>query len=249
MAILKGTKSEDIIKTLNYIPLALRCKVKEVNVDMAANMHYAIAKSFPRAEVVVDRFHVQKLAQEALQDIRISYRWEALDQEAKAIKLAKKNNKLYKSESFSNGDTRRQLLARSRYLLFKSREKWSQSQNVRAKILFYNYPEIEKAYNLVHRLRCILNQQYDKDTARLSLAKWFNQVDAYLWEREPGKNPFLSVLNSFEVYSDKILNYFNNRSTNAFAESFNAKIKRFRATFRGVTDIKFFLFRVSKIYA
>lgn len=125
---------------------------------MAANMHYAIAKSFPRAEVVVDRFHVQKLAQEALQDIRISYRWEVLDQEAKAIKLEKKNNKLYKPESFSNGDTRRRLLARSRYLLFRSREKWSQGQNIRVKILFYNYPEIEKAYSLVHRLRCILNQ-------------------------------------------------------------------------------------------
>lgn len=248
VAILKGTKSEDIINVLKYIPLSIRCKVKEVNVDMAANMHYAISKSFPRAEVVVDRFHVQKLAQEALQDIRIAYRWDAIDQEAKAIKLAKKKNESYDPVSFSNGDTSRQLLARSRYLLFKSRDKWTNSQSLRAKILFYNYPEIENAYNLVHSLRCILNQQYDKNTARLSLAKWFNQVDAYLWERESGKNPFTSVLNSFEVYSDKILNYFNNRSTNAFAESFNAKIKRFRATFRGVTDIKFFLFRVAKIY-
>ena len=36
-----------------------------------------------------------------------------------------------------------------------------------------------------------------------------------------------------------VLNYFNNRSTNVFAESFNAKIKRLRATFRGVTNIKY----------
>ncbi|MGL5788131.1 MAG: transposase, partial [Bacteroidales bacterium] len=41
----------------------------------------------------------------------------------------------------------------------------------------------------------------------------------------------------------------NNRSTNACAESFNAKIKAFRADFRGVRDIKFFLFRLCKIYA
>ena len=130
VAILKGTKSEDIINVLNYIPHPIRCKVKEVNVDMAANMHYATAKSFPRAEVVVDRFHVQKLAQEALQDIRISYRWDAIDQESKAIKLAKKNDESYNPISFSNGDTRRQLLARSRYLLFRSREKWSNSQKL-----------------------------------------------------------------------------------------------------------------------
>ncbi|WP_184468094.1 transposase, partial [Pedobacter sp. AK013] len=46
-----------------------------------------------------------------------------------------------------------------------------------------------------------------------------------------------------------ILNFFINRATNASAESFNAKIKAFRATSRGVRDIKFFLFRLSKIYA
>jgi hypothetical protein len=39
-----------------------------------------------------------------------------------------------------------------------------------------------------------------------------------------------------------------NRDTNAAAESFNAKLKDFRAQFRGVLDIKFFLFRVAKIF-
>jgi len=46
-----------------------------------------------------------------------------------------------------------------------------------------------------------------------------------------------------------ILNYFDNRSTNASAESFNAKIKALRAAFRGVKNISFFLFRLSNIYA
>ncbi|MBT6006737.1 MAG: transposase, partial [Prolixibacteraceae bacterium] len=35
----------------------------------------------------------------------------------------------------------------------------------------------------------------------------------------------------------------------ASAESFNAKLKAFRAALRGVVDIEFFLFRVAKIYA
>ncbi|NMA74034.1 MAG: transposase, partial [Bacteroidales bacterium] len=48
---------------------------------------------------------------------------------------------------------------------------------------------------------------------------------------------------------EEILNFFVNRSTNASAESFNAKLKAFRASLRGVSDIKFFLFRVSNIYA
>ena len=46
-----------------------------------------------------------------------------------------------------------------------------------------------------------------------------------------------------------ILNFFDNRSTNASAESFNAKIKNFRTQLRGISDIKYFLFRLQKIYA
>ena len=52
----------------------------------------------------------------------------------------------------------------------------------------------------------------------------------------------------YEHY-DEVLNFFVNRATNAFAESFNAKIKAFRAALRGVTDLKFFLFRLTKLYA
>ena len=46
-----------------------------------------------------------------------------------------------------------------------------------------------------------------------------------------------------------ILNFFDNRSTNASAESFNAKIKNFRAQLGGISDIKYLLFRLQKIYA
>ncbi|WP_336877066.1 transposase, partial [Sphingobacterium siyangense] len=43
--------------------------------------------------------------------------------------------------------------------------------------------------------------------------------------------------------------YFDNRSTNASAESFNAKLKAFRGVFRGVRDTTFFLYSVMKLYA
>ena len=46
-----------------------------------------------------------------------------------------------------------------------------------------------------------------------------------------------------------LLNYFENTSTNASAESFNAKIKAFISQFRRVRNIEFFLFRLTNIYA
>ena len=53
---------------------------------------------------------------------------------------------------------------------------------------------------------------------------------------------------SIRAHYQKILNFFERRSTNAASESFNAKIKYFRSQFRGVKDKAFFLFRLSKIY-
>ena len=53
---------------------------------------------------------------------------------------------------------------------------------------------------------------------------------------------------TFYEHYDEILNFYNHRSTNAAAESFNAKIKLFRANQHGVADKKFFLFRIAKLY-
>ena len=257
---IKGTSCDAINKILRKIPEKIRNKVKEVSVDMAANMHNAIKKSFPKAEVVVDRFHVQKLAIEGVQELRIARRWEAISAENEAISKAKETEIKYEPIEFKNGDTPKQLLARSRYLLFKSKDNWSESQKKRAKILFSEYPEIETAYNLTHKLRCIFNQRYDKNVARAKLALWYNEADNFIEQTKDynfkkketdkaQKNPFYSVINSIKAYSEQILNYFNNRSTNAKAECFNSKLKAFRADLRGVSDISFFIYRVANIYA
>jgi hypothetical protein len=56
-------------------------------------------------------------------------------------------------------------------------------------------------------------------------------------------------LPTFETHHQTITNNFYSRSTNAATESFNAKIKDFKRQFRGVVDVKFFLFRLCNIYA
>ena len=82
-----------------------------------------------------------------------------------------------------------------------------------------------------------------KEDAIQKFNNWKQQVtDSKIQE-------FNTVVNSLEYHLDNILNFFNNRSTNANAESFNSKIKGFRANLRGVTDVKFFLFRLEKLFA
>ena len=243
VAIVKGTKAQDVIDVLKKIPVETRNMVKEITVDMAGSMNLIAKECFPKTEIVTDRFHVQKLASEAVQEERIRIRWDIIEAENKAIEDARKTEKAYKPELLINGDTHRQLLNRSRYLLFKSKSKWTAGQIERAEILFQFYPTIEKAYELAQGLSYIYENNTDKDVARLKLAHWYDKV-----EKSEFKS-FNTIARSIQMHYKPILNYFNNRSTNASAESFNAKIKEFRAMFRGVRDVKFFLYRLTKLYA
>ena len=134
-------------------------------------------------------------------------------------------------------------MARSRYLLFKSPDNWTKNQKVRANILFKEYPEIEQAYKLSNQLRIIYNSSIEKGVAMTKLAKWYDQVE------KSGFKSFKTIMNTISINYQSILNYFENRSTNAAAESFNAKIKAFRTQFRGARNIEFFLFRLTNIFA
>ncbi len=89
--------------------------------------------------------NIQQLASDAVQQLRIEYRWKAIDQENLEIELAKELNKDYVPNLLENGDTQKQLLARSRYLLFKDETNWTLSQQQRAEILFGLHPDLETA--------------------------------------------------------------------------------------------------------
>lgn len=243
VAMVKGTKSESVIDVLLQIPKRLRDKVEEITLDMASSMNLIVKHCFGKATKVIDRFHVQKLAYDALQEMRIKHRWEAINEETNAIDNARWEKTEYVPFRFENGDTKKQLLARSRYLLFKSPDKWSHTQKTRAKILFAQYPDIQKAFSLTHQLRMIFSLTKDKGVAYSKLAKWYNEVT------DSGFNAFNTISATIYTHYKEILNFFDNRSTNASAESFNAKLKAFRASLRGVRDITFFLYRVAKIYA
>lgn len=234
-------------------------KVNEITLDMAGSMKRIAQRCFPNAARVIDRFthpflffycirdtlrliHVQKLAIEALQEIRIRHRWDAVEMENKVME-GLDEEQILSTEIFENGDSRKQLLARSRYLLYKSREKWTFSQKQRAAILFAQYPDLEKAYQLTDGLRKIYNQNIPKSLAMTKLAHWFKEVE------EADFKSFSTLRKTIMNHYRDILNYFYQRSTNAAAESFNAKIKNFRMQLRGVKDRTFFLFRLTKLFA
>lgn len=174
VAIAAGTKAVDIIEVLTKAPQTLRNKVKEVTLDMSRTMEAIIRKSFPNASIVTDRFHVQQLITEAVQNIKIDLRREALKEESAAILKAKKEKKAYQPIVYENGDTKKQLLARSHYLLFKSEGNWTESQKARANILFKQFPSLQHAYHLSMMFRNWYETNHNTEEAKVSLQKWYD---------------------------------------------------------------------------
>ena len=254
-AMIRGVASDTVSSILKIVPYKVRRRVETVTTDLSSAMMLTVRTVFPKAMLINDRFHVQQLMSEAIDQMRIAYRWVVLDAENKAIKEHRAKRKAartraekeligeWEPERMANGETKPQIMSRSRHIILMHKSKWNEQQQARAAILFQMFPELEKAYNLYLKLVDIFNKKSIPGVARLDLARCYNEVDAF------GYEGFSKVIETFENHNDTIVNYFENRLTNASAESFNAKIKAFRTQFRGVSDIKFFMYRLTTLYS
>ena len=254
-AMIRGVASDTVVAVLRRVPYEIRQKVRTVTTNLSSAMMMTARAAFPKAMLVNDRFHVQRLVSEAIDQMRIGLRWEILAEENKAIRAHRARRKAartraekdlvgeWEPERMENGETRPQIMARSRHIILTHKSKWNAQQQERAGILFRMFPRLEQAYNIYLELVDIFNKKSVPSEARLNLARWYNKVEDF------GDEGFNKVIETFENHSHTIINYFVDRLTNASAESFNAKIKAFRSQFRGVGDIKFFMYRLATLYS
>lgn len=254
-AMVRGVASDTVSAILKKVPRELRRGVRTVTTDLSSAMMLTVRTVFPKAKLINDRFHVQQLMTEAVDQMRIAFRWEVLAEENEAIKKHRAKRKAahtraekdligeWEPERMANGETRPQIMARSRHIILMHRSKWNARQQARAEILFRMFPKLEKAYNLYLDLVDIFNRNTVPAVARLNLARWYNDVEDF------GYEGFNKVIETFENHNETIINYFEERLTNASAESFNAKIKAFRTQFRGVGDVRFFMYRLATLYS
>ena len=254
-AMVRGVASDVVSEILKKVPRELRRRVKTVTTDLSSAMMLTVKTVFPKAMLINDRFHVQQLVTDAIDQMRIGFRWEVLAQENKAIREHRAKRKAvhtraekdligeWEPERMENGETKPQIMARSRHIILMHKTKWNAQQQERAVILFRMFPRLEEAYNIYLELVDIFNKKSKPAEARLNLARWYNKMEAF------GDDGFSKVIETFENHYATIVNYFEDRLTNASAESFNAKIKAFRTQFRGVGDIRFFMYRLATLYS
>ncbi|MGZ2371563.1 transposase [Ancylomarina sp. YFZ004] len=97
VGIFKGTQAKQIISLIrDNIPEELRSIVKGFTFDMAGSMNFIVRKCFLKAEATTDRLHIQQLANDAVQELRIKYRWEIINSENADYKKGKAKGKIYK---------------------------------------------------------------------------------------------------------------------------------------------------------
>lgn len=271
----KGTTVKEVSAQLLKLPEDQRLAVKEITMDFSDSM-FGIAKTcFPNAEVVIDCFHIMQLAGKGVDEMRMKLKRAARterkrkerefkkQQERRAKNRAKyakthepklskngkklgrprkRKNEKFEPEKLSNGETLLDLLTHVRYPLLKSGNDWTDFQKKEMKILFELYPRMKTAYGLVCALRNIFKKKQPREKAKIALGKWAKNVGRTLIRE------LISVRDTIIEKEDYVLNYFNNRSTNASAESFNSKMKGFRAQVRGVADMPFFMYRMVTIF-
>lgn len=270
-----STKIKDVSEILLKIPEELRNSVVEVTMDFSDSMRGIVRKCFPKAKITIDCFHVVKLLCDALEEIRLRSKRDAV-KEVKGLEAAfhsklKRNarrrtaykakhpKKTYKGKkrgrkpvrvnakflppTMGNGETLIDMISHAKAQLMESGEKWNDKQKDRGPVLFKKYPKIQECYSLICSFRAILrNKTLDADSAKVKLHEWYDKV---------AKSTIREIKAARDIIKereDDVLNYFNERSSNAASESLNSKIKKFRAQVHGVRDDGFFMYRVMTIF-
>lgn len=217
--------------------------VKVITADLSATYERFCEQSFPDATIVADKFHVVKHIVEAVQTHRLRLKQE----EIAKLPTTKKERKVYEKQTrLINGESRIEMLTRSRYLLFKKPAKWNTAQQKRAVLLFGTFPELKTTYELTIQLR----QWFDTE----NIGKYEWQVERQLihWYdcAEQAKLPEIeNLIRLIGSHEQVILNYFKTGKTNAKAENMNSKIQRFIASNYGLRDKDFFFYRVAKYFS
>jgi transposase len=192
-AMVRGVAADTVSEILRRLPHRKRISVKTVTTDLSSAMMLTVRKVFPAARLINDRFHVQQLMSEAVDQLRIHYRWNVLDAENRAIREHRQKKKEAKSkaererigkwepERMENGETLPQIVSRSKHIILKHWSKWNEQQKARAAILFDKFPKLQEGYSLSMKLTDIFNKKSSPDEARLNLARWYNEKSLTIW--------------------------------------------------------------------
>ena len=196
-----------------------KAQIEAVAMDMSPAYISAVSVHLPQAAIVFDHFHVIKLFNDKLSELRRDLYHEAKDLLQKKV------------------------LKGSRWLLLKNPENLDTSKGERERLadaLQLNQP-LSCAYYLKEDLRQIWLQP-NKDKAQLVLADWIKRAET------TGIKMLKKFAKTLAAFQSGILSYYDYRISSASLEGTNNKIKTMKRMAYGFRDIEFFKLKIMAIH-
>ena len=195
-----------------------RAKIKAVAMDMSAAYIKAVTEQLPKAQIVFDHFHIVKLFNEKLSNLRRELYHDATDKQKTVLKG-------------------------SRWLLLMNPENLDRQRNEPKRLeeaLKLNAP-LATAYYLKEDLR-ELWQQPDWRTARKYLTSWCARATA------SGIRILQQFASTLKRHAAGILNYFKFRISTGPLEGTNNKIRTLQRQAYGFRDQEFFKLKIYALH-
>ena len=111
------------------------------------------------------------------------------------------------------------LLKGCRWWLVKNQENLDEEERAGLKRALAASSELNACYQLKETFRNWFNQQVDRPSAEQGLLAWIEQVEA------SGFQALKAFVKTLQNWQEAILNYFDGRHSNGFAEGVNLKIR------------------------
>jgi len=180
-----------------------KSKVKYVTMDMWRPYKDAVNLSLPNAKIVIDKFHVVKMANSAADTARMAIKAELPADQYK-------------------------LLKRDKYLIRARRRDLTLKQSLILDGWLINHPNLYAAYEAKEGLFEIFdNASYDSKTAYEAYLVWLDSIPTGV------KGYFSDIERALRNWKEEVFNYFDKRITNAYTESANNLIKHIYKQGRG----------------
>jgi len=196
-----------------------RAKITAVAVDMSLAYVSAVQKNLPKATIVFDHFHVVKLVNDTLTDLR---------------------RDLYHQ---LKGQPERDVIKGTRWLLLKAPANLKKERNEKQRLeqaLELNKP-LATAYYLKEDLRQLWEQKTKQD-AETHLIDW-------IWRAgRSGIHKLFKLACTIAAYRTGILAYFDHRISTGPLEGTNNKIKTMKRQAYGFRDMEFFKLKIKAIH-
>lgn len=217
LGVLEDRKKDTVIEFLRSIPIRLVNTIDTVCCDMYEGFTEAVREELPKANIVIDRFHVTQHYSKAADKLR--------QQELKRLKdeLPKEEYHLLKGNMWAFRKKKADLSPKERKVLRK---------------FFSHSPSLKQAYQLREQLTAIFELEISRSTAKCKLRTWIKRV------LRSGLTCFDNFIKTLENWFEEITNFFIHRDTSGFVEGFNNKIKVLKRRCYGIYNVQHLFQRI-----